>query len=137
MNKLEWHFFIFQNHGSFSVYSLTFLLFSTWHYYYLTMAFFFFPDHDIFYICTMVVLLFRALHFLYQDRTMCIRELHFFHQQLVKKGDKMMQTRSDTLKRHHSKHLMDIILKAYNISKALEYSTDGLLYLRQPLVQIS
>ena len=39
---------------------------------------------------------------------------------LSKKDDKMMQLRLHTLNRHRSKCLMDIILKAYSISKALE-----------------
>ena len=39
---------------------------------------------------------------------------------LSKKDDKMMQLRLHTLNRHRSKCLVDIILKAYNISKSLE-----------------
>ena len=38
----------------------------------------------------------------------------------LKTGDKMMQMRLHTLNRHRSKCLVDIILKAYIISKALE-----------------
>ena len=39
---------------------------------------------------------------------------------LSKKDDKMTQLRLHTLNRHRSNCLMDIILKAYSISKALE-----------------
>ena len=39
---------------------------------------------------------------------------------LSKKDDKMRQLRLHTLNMHRSNYLMDIILKAYNISKALE-----------------
>ena len=39
---------------------------------------------------------------------------------LPKKDDKMMQLRLHTLNRHRSNCLMDIILKAYSITKALE-----------------
>ena len=64
---------------------------------------------------------------------MCIRELHFCQQQLSKKGDKMMKMWLHTSNRQRSSLLMDIILEAYNTSKALEYATDGFIFILENL----
>ena len=68
------------------------------------------------------LLLFRGLLFLiFISTTLCVWENCItVNSNLSRKDDKMMQLRLYTLNRHHSKCVMDIILKACSISKALE-----------------